>query len=87
MAQTSSQQAGGRGTDNGVAATTGGDGKASEGGATMRADVDDDTGERSGKHRRRQTEAETSEAERKAADARRAQELRRQIEDATAAQT
>jgi hypothetical protein len=41
---------------------------------------------RAGKHRRRQTETEAKEEERNASDARRAQELRRQLEQATAAQ-
>jgi hypothetical protein len=47
---------------------------------------DDDGGRRAGKHRRRQTDAETMEAARAAADARRAEELHRQLQAATAAQ-
>ncbi len=41
---------------------------------------------RAGKHRRRQTDAEREEEERKASDARRAQELHAQLESASAAQ-
>ncbi len=77
----------GRASDGGGAAKAGCDGDTGGGGATTRADEADDTGERAGKHRRRQTQAEVSEAARREDDARRAQELRRQIDDATAAQT
>ncbi len=55
------------------------------GGATdMAAEGGDET--RAGKHRRRQTEAEARDEERVASDARRAQELRWQLEQASAAQ-
>ncbi len=48
--------------------------------------TDGDDGERAGKHRRRQTAAEAEQEERMASDARRAQELQKQLECATAAQ-
>ncbi len=76
----------GRGDDGGAAAEASGDGDTGGGGATTRADQVDDTGERAGKHRRRQTQAEVSEAARREDDARRAEELRRQIDEASAAQ-
>ncbi len=47
---------------------------------------DDGDGERAGKHRRRGTDAETRAEERAAADARRAEELHRQLQIASAAQ-
>ncbi len=47
---------------------------------------DDDGGRRAGKHRRRQTDAEAMEAARAAEDARRAEELHRHLQAATAAQ-
>ncbi len=55
------------------------------GGATS-WDAGDDDGNRAGKHRRRQTEAEAAEEGRAASDIRRAQELQRQLEQASAAQ-
>ncbi len=60
-----------------------------KGGGTDTQEVDegdDETTERSGKHRRRQTDAERDEDERKASDARRAQELQAQLQCASAAQ-
>ncbi len=50
------------------------------------ADVADGDGARAGKHRRLQTTTEAAEAERAASDSRRAQELQRQLEQASAAQ-
>ncbi len=47
---------------------------------------DDDGGERAGKHRRRQTEEETAEDARAANDAKRAEELHKQLQIASAAQ-
>ncbi len=49
-------------------------------------DQDDPAAARSSKHRRRQTEAEATEEERRASDAKRAQELREQLQEAAAAQ-
>ncbi len=49
-------------------------------------DGDGEGGARAGKHRRRQSEAEAAEEERAATDARRARELQRQLEQASAAQ-
>ncbi len=85
--QTPSQRANGRSGGGGAAATTDGDGGSNGGETMVRADGDDDTGERAGKHRRRLTETEANETARREDDARRAQELRRQIDAATAAQT
>ncbi len=90
-AQSTSQSAGGRGEEDGTAAA-GGKEKASGGPSakgddtTGRTDGDDETGTRAGKLRRRQPEAEAEEEERRASDARRAQELRVQLEYAAAAQ-
>ncbi len=57
-------------------------------GGAAGGDVDKggDDGTRAGKHRRRQTEAEAADEEREASDHRRAQELQRQLEWASAAQ-
>ncbi len=55
-------------------------------GEMANADTDDGDGARAGKHRRRQTEAEAKEAERTAQDSRRAQELRQQLDHASAMQ-
>ncbi len=67
----------GWGNDDSVAtAARGATDAATEGGEETRA----------GKHRRRQTESEARDEERVASDARRAQELRRQLEQAAAAQ-
>ncbi len=55
-------------------------------GGAAAAGTDADGGERAGKHRRRQTAEEKLEEERGASDARRAQELQKQLEHATAAQ-
>ncbi len=77
----------GEGSGSGAATTTEDDGKTSGTDATRRVDSDGDTGERAGKHRRRDTGAENDEEMRREDDARRAQELRKQIEDAAAAQT
>ncbi len=55
-------------------------------GGTTNVDADDGDGTRAGKHRRRQTGAEEAEAERAASDSRRAQELRQQLEHASAMQ-
>ncbi len=60
-------------------------GATTSGGATS-GDADDGDGARAGKHRRRQTEAEAAGEERAATDARRAWELQRQLEQASAAQ-
>ncbi len=84
---TLSQRAEGGSSDGGAATTACGDDRAGGSDTTARPDRTDDTGERAGKHRRRQTEVESSDVARKEDDARRAQELRRQIENATAAQT
>ncbi len=72
---------GGRPAVGGKAGTSGGS-------ATTRDehDHDDAAATRSAKHRRRQTEAEVEEEERKASAARRAQELRAHLEQASAAQ-
>ncbi len=60
------------------------DGKPSASGSGgLEADGD---GERAGKHRRRNSDADAEQEERRASDARRAQELQRQLECATAAQ-
>ncbi len=76
-----------RGDGGGAATANGDDDKTSGNGAALRDDGDGETGERAGKHRRRDAGAEGNEDARRDEDARRAQELRRQIEDATAAQT
>ncbi len=65
--------------DGNGAAATGGEGTGAE-------ERDEESGERAGKHRRRQSEAESAEEARKAADARRAEELHRQLQIASAAQ-
>ncbi len=85
--QTSPQRSDVRGGDGGAATAADGAERANGGVAARRSDGDDDTGERAGKHRRREAGAEDAEAMRVEDDARRAQELRRQIDDAAAAQT
>ncbi len=74
-------------TEKGKAAAGGKEGSQVDG-PTMQADGDDDgvAQARSGKHRRRQSEAEAAEEERRASDERRGQELRAQLERASAAQ-
>ncbi len=52
----------------------------------MPGDRDGDSGERAGKHRRRRSDADSAEEARTAADAKRAEELQRQLQIATAAQ-
>ncbi len=76
-----------RGSGGGAAAATDDGDKTSGTDAAQRNDGDGETGERAGKHRRRDTGAESNEGARREDDARRAQELRKQIEEATAAQT
>ncbi len=70
-----------------ASATDGGGGTKGGGADAQEVDEGDEaTTERSGKHRRRQTEAERGEEERRASDARRAQELQEQLQRASAAQ-
>ncbi len=84
-AATEAAHAGTGGAAGGSAATGNGPGMATTDGATGDGDGDED-GARAGKHRRRQTEAEAAGEERAAADARRARELQRQLEQASAVQ-
>ncbi len=84
-AATEAAHAGTGGAAGGSAATGNGPGTATTDGATGDGDGDED-GARAGKHRRRQTEAEAAGEERAAADARRARELQRQLEQASAVQ-
>ncbi len=84
---THTQRDGGRNSGGGAATATGADGRTNDGDAARRTDGDEDTGERAGKHRRREAGVEDNEELRREDDARRAQELRKQIEDVAAAQT
>ncbi len=75
------EEALGGGGPRGLAVAEGGPGASGSSGL----ETDGDNG-RAGKHRRRQSDADAEQEERKASDARRAQELQRQLESATAAQ-
>ncbi len=84
--QDAGEGTGGRGGLQGNTPAGAGSGTMSSGKGTGSEKGDEDGGERAGKHRRRQTEAEAMEDARAAADARRAEELHRHLQAASAAQ-
>ncbi len=77
---------GGRSRQENTSANADNHGTSTSGKGMGPGDGDDDGGERAGKHRRRQSEAEDKEDERAAADARRAAELHSQLQVASAVQ-